>query len=489
MNFITNKLLTKSKYVMGLECPVHLWMSIHEPSKIKEISVDGLRRRDEGIKVGKLAKQLFPNAIDIPEDFKLNILKTKELVFEKKPLFEPGFIYQNCYVRSDILEPVKNEWDLTEVKSSTEVKDVNIHDLSFQKFVLESNNLKIRKCHVIHLNKTYERKGELDIKKLFVKKDVTSEVNKAINDIDLRIEEMFNIMNSSKPLKPGILLKTLIKRDYHHCVDDGCLDLAENNVFRLYRGGKLSVELFENNVPNIKDIPIHVKLNDKQNIQRDSLLNNEPFVNKTKIKEFLNKLEYPLHFLDFETFSTGIPMFDNSKPYMQIPFQFSLHIIEKENSEPIHYYFLYSGTLDPRKEFISELKKNIKNKGSIIVWNASFETSLVLKKLLEIFPENKEWTEELLKRFVDLMVPFRDFDYYHPKQEGKCSLKVVLPALTGKDYEGLGIKSGGEASAEFMRMAYDNISLDEKKKIKENLLKYCELDTLAEVMILDKLRE
>lgn len=489
MNFITNKLLTKSRYVAGLECPVNLWMMIHEPLKIKQASSDNLRRRDEGIKIGELVKSLFQNSVNIPEDIKLNILKSKELINEKKTLFESGFIYRNCYARADILEPIENKWNLIEVKSSTEAKDIHIHDLSFQKFVFESNNIEIKNCYVLHLNNEYVRKGELDIKKLFKKTDVTSEVNKAMKDIDLRIEEMFKIMNSPKPLKPGILLKTLVKTNYHHCVDDGCLDLAENNVFRLNNGKKLSIELFENNILNIKDIPLHFKLNEKHKIQKACSLNNEPYVNKTKIKEFLNKLEYPLHFLDFESFNTAIPMFDDSKSYTQIPFQFSLHIVEKENSQPLHYYFLYSGNSDPRKEFISYLKKVIKDKGSIIVYNAPFESSLILKKLFEIYPENKEWTENVLKRFVDLMIPFRDFSYYHPKQEGSYSLKAVLPSIANLSYDKLQIKSGSDASAEFMKMAYSDIPLNEKNKIREDLLKYCEMDTLAEFMIIKKLKD
>ncbi len=486
---ISNQLLTKSKYLIGLECPKYLWLVFNDSAQIKKVETEQLRLFEEGKKVGELAKKLFPDGIDLPTDFKENIVKTKEALNKGKCLFEAGFFFKNCFSRADILEPVENEWDIIEVKSGTDVKDIHIHDLSFQKFIYESNGLKIRKCFILHLNNEYVRKGDLEIQKLFVKKDVTFEVNKEIRFIDERIEEMFKIINSDKQSqKAGLFLKESFKKGYHDCINDGCIELPENNVFCLYRGGKLSCELFENNIIHIKDIPIHVKLNGKQQIQKDCEIKKEVFIDKNKIKDFLKELKYPLHFMDFETFNPAIPMFDNTKPYSQIPFQFSLHIVEKEKSEPIHHYFLYEGDSDPRKDFIFELKKAILEAGTIIVYNQPFEIS-VLKNLAELYPENKNWTDEIQKRIIDLLIPFREFSYYNPNQQGSASIKDVLPALTGKNYEGLEIKKGGTASAEFMKMAYEECPEKEKAKIKENLLNYCKMDTWGEILIITELKK
>src|SRR3990167_5087795 len=484
-----NPILTKSKYILGLECPKHLWITFNQPEKIRKVTLAEEFKFSEGDKVGQLAKTLFSGGIDLPaENYSENLQQTKEAMKKGKPLFEAGFTFENCFSRADILVPVGKEWDIIEVKSGTEVKDINVHDVSFQKYVYESNGLKIRKCFLMHLNKEYFRKGKLDAKKLLVKEDITSQVN-AVKDIKERIDKMFEIISSDKPPKAGLLIDKMIKEGHHDCFTENCIDdLPENHVFCLYRGNKLACELFENGIIHLKDIPQHVKLNGKQNIQRECEMKKKVYVDKEGIKQFLATLKYPVYYLDFETFSTAIPMFDGLKSYSQVPFQFSLHIAKKEDSKPEHHAFMYGGNGDPREDFTNALKKVIGENGTVLVYNQSFEIGR-LKELAEHFPEHKEWIENVLKRIVDLLVPFREFSYYNPKQQGSASIKEVLPAITGKSYKGMEIDDGGTASAEFFKMAYENCSNEEKKKIRDNLLKYCELDTLAEVMIVEKLRE
>jgi len=480
-----NLVLTKSKYILGLECPRHLWITFNQPEKIRKVTLAEEFKFSEGDKVGQLAKTLFSNGIDLPaENYSENLQQTKEAMKKDKPLFEAGFAFENCFSRADILVPVGKEWDIIEVKSGTEVKDINVHDVSFQKYVYESNGLKIRKCFLMHLNKEYFRKGKLDAKKLLVKEDVTPQVNIAMKDIKERIDKMFEIISSNKPPKAGLLIDKMIKEGHHDCFTENCIDdLPENHVFCLYRGNKLACELFENGIMHIKDIPQHVKLNGKQNIQRECETKKKVYVDKEGIKKFLATLKYPVYYLDFETFSTAIPMFDGLKSYSQVPFQFSLHIAKKEGSKPEHHAFLYGGNGDPREDFVNALKKVIGEKGTVLVYNQSFEIGR-LKELAEHFPEHKEWIDNVLKRIVDLLVPFREFSYYNPKQQGSASIKDVLPAITGKSYKGMEIGDGGTASAEFYNMCYNN-----GKDVREALLKYCELDTLAEVMIVEKLRE
>src|SRR3989344_4371496 len=470
-----NPILTKSKYILGLECPRHLWITFNHPEKIRKVTLAEEFKFSEGDKVGQLAKTLFSDGIDLPvENYSENLQQTKGAMKKGRPLFEAGFAFENCFSRADIIE----------VKSGTKVKDINVHDVSFQKYVYEANGLKIIKCFLMHLNKEYFRKRKLDAKKLLVKEDVTSQVNLVMKDIKERIDKMFKIIKSDKPPKAGLLIDKMIKEGNHDCFTENCIDdLPENHVFCLYRGNKLACELFENGIMHIKDIPQHVKLNGKQNIQRECEVKKKVYIDKAGIKQFLATLKYPLYYLDLETFSTAIPMFNGLKSYSQVPFQFSLHIAKKEGSKPEHHAFLYDGNGDPREEFTIALKKVIGEKGTVLVYNQSFEIGR-LKELAEHFPEHKEWIDNVLKRIVDLLVPFREFSYYNPKQQGSASIKDVLPAITGKSYKGMEIGDGGTASVEFYNMCYNN-----GKDVRENLLKYCELDTLAEVMIVEKLRE
>ena len=248
-----NPILTKSKYILGLECPRHLWITFNQPEKIRKVTLAEEFKFSEGDKVGQLAKTLFSDGIDLPaENYSENLQQTKEAMKKGKPLFEAGFTFENCFSRADILVPAGKEWDIIEVKSGTEVKDINVHDVSFQKYVYESNGLKIRKCFLMHLNKEYFRKGKLDAKKLLVKEDITSQVN-AVKDIKERIDKMFEIISSDKPPKAGLLIDKMIKEGHHDCFTENCIDdLPENHVFCLYRGNKLACELFENGIMHIK---------------------------------------------------------------------------------------------------------------------------------------------------------------------------------------------------------------------------------------------
>ncbi len=482
------RILTKSNYLSGLECPKYLWMIFNQPEKKRRMTMAEEYKLKEGQIVGEFAKQLFPDGVNIPiVDHTETLKKTKEFMKKKRVLFEAGFQAKNCFSRVDVLVPVGDAWDLIEVKSSKRLKDINIHDVAFQKYMIEASRVKIRKCFLMHLSNEYVRKGELEVEKLYMKEDITAEVESILAETERRIGNMFTTVSAKQIPKAGIFLPKVIKDGVHNCCNDGCLDLPEKHVFCLYRGKKLATELYEKNIKQLKEIPEDCKLTDKQKIQRESEIKGKTHINKEKLREFLGTLQYPIYYLDFETFTKAIPMFDGLKPHAQVPFQFSLHVVGKAEKEPEHFGFLYDGDSDPRKEFLFELQKVLGEKGSIVVYNKSFEIAR-LKELAEHFPEHTEWNNAVLKRIIDLLVPFRAFSYYDPKQRGSASIKSVFPAVTGKSYEGMEIRDGFRASIEFLRMTYEGCEEEEKRKIRENLLKYCELDTLAQVEIVNELK-
>jgi hypothetical protein len=489
MLFNYMKVLTKSDYLIGLECPRFLWNKQHHPEKIRKSTIAEQFRFDDGLKVGIEAQKLFSEGIDLSKyNYKENIKKTKDALNENKPIFEAGFEFNNCFSRADILVPNEGGWDIIEVKAATKIKDINIHDISFQRYIYEGNGLKIKKCYILHLNKEYYRKGDLNIKELYKKEDVTKESYELLKNIEKSIKEVFAFLSLTSPPKSGFTIKSVIKEGHHDCKIENCLELPENHVFCLYRGGKLSCELYDNGIELIKDIPNTTKLNFKQSVQRECEKTGKVHINKEEIKKFFNKLEYPIYCLDFETFSTAIPLFYGTKAYSQIPFQYSLHVQEKEESKAKHYEFLYEGNSDPRKEFMDSLHKVLGEKGTIVVYNQSFEINR-LKELGENFPEYKKWVESIPSRTVDLLVLFREFSYYNPKQQGSASIKKVLPALTGKTYNGMTISDGGSASVEFFNTHYTKAPKEKIKQVREDLLKYCGLDTEAEIMIIDRLKE
>ena len=486
------KILTKSKYINGLQCPRLLWISVNAKDRLPEVDEAKQKLFDEGHIVGEFAKKLFLEGIDIEdEDFSKNLEETKKLLKENKPLFEPAFLVDRIYSRADILEPTKDGWNIVEVKSSTEVKDVNIQDVAFQKYVYEKAGMKINKCFLLHINNQYVRQGEINPSELFVKEDISINVAEEIKLVPERVKEMLGIIDSKEPI---IKISDSCSKPYECPLKEECWSFLpkENSVFDLYRGGKKSWELFEKRILAIKDIPDSFELGDKQQIQLKCEKTGKVHINEKKIKEFLDKLKYPLYFLDFETYQTAIPLYNRLKPYQQIPFQFSVHKIDSKGKKA-HYSFISSGKKDPRKKFINAIKRKLGTKGSVIVYNQVFEQSR-LKEIGEFFPLEKEVVGKIIERMTDLLIPFRNFDYYDRKQEGSASIKYVLPAMTNMTYKGMEIANGGQASIRYAYITHGDIKgnkakKEEIKKVREDLKKYCGLDTEAMILILEKLME
>jgi len=478
-------LLTKSRYTLGLQCLHHLWIKVNQKEKVLAFSDSAKAIIDQGNLVGELAKKLYPEGIDIPtDDFNDNIVQSETYIKQRQVLFEPGIMIDNLYSRLDILIPVgDDEWDILEVKASSSVKELNVHDVAFQRYCCLKSNMKIRKCFLVHLNKDFVKDGDIDVEKLFVKTDITEAVQIASKDIKKRVDNMKEVMSAKEapPVNPEKFCK-----GYHDCFIEGCWDLPEHNVFELIRSGAKGIKLFNDGVLLIKDIPDKFKLSAKQQIQKDAVVSNKTNINVDEIKDFLGTLEYPLYYLDFETFNTAIPMFDGTKPYSQIPFQYSLHI-QQEDGSISHHSFLAS-TKDPREDFVKSLKEVLGNSGSIVVYNEGFDKNRIIE-LATQFPDFKEWSEGVLSRVVDLIVPFRNLSYYNPSQRGGASIKKILPAITGKGYDDLAINNGGTASSEYFRVTFGEATDKDKAKVRKDLEEYCTLDTEGMVWIIDELRK
>jgi len=278
-----------------------------------------------------------------------------------------------------------------------------------------------------------------------------------------------------------------------HCNDpydcpliDKCWSfLPERNVFLLYRNKKLPLALIKDGILELVKIPDDHELNEKNQIQVYCEKTGKPHIDQDKINDFLDTIQYPAYYMDFETFASAIPVFDDSRPYQQIPFQFSVHVVREKGTRPEHYSFLADGPNDPRPEFMARLKQIMGTKGSIIAYNASFEIGR-LKECALVLPKYKKWVESIEKRILDLLQPFRAFAYYHPKQNGSCSIKKVLPVLTGKSYDDMEIGDGGTASAEYFRVTFTEDNKD-RNNVRQFLEEYCGLDTMGMVDIVEQL--
>jgi hypothetical protein len=468
---------SKSKYLQGLQCHKLLWHAIHAKNLIPVPDESAKALFDQGAEVGSLARALFPTDIEIgPASLQTRLEATRQALGLRRPIFEAAFTAHGAYAQVDILEPVDDgKWDIIEVKSSTGVDGVHLADVAFQYFVLTSAGTPVHRCWIMVVNNQYVRMGAVDPNQLFTKIDVTDVVLARSGAGGVRLAEMIAAANS--PLAPDIQIGPHCDTPYPCPLHDHCWSfLPEGNVTELYRGKAKGFEFLRNGIMRLAEIPGDDGLTENQMIQRQAALTGVAHVDRTAIAAFLDRLEYPLHFLDFESFATAIPLIDNARPYQQIVFQFSLHVVDTNGSDPRHDSFLAEGRGDPRQEFISQLRTVVGETGSIIVYNASFEVGR-LRECCELMPELNAWVAAVETRIVDLLEPFRSFAYYHPSQSGSASIKTVLPALTGSGYQGLQIQDGGAATREYLRVTWGDVGENERQRVRQHLEHYCNLDT------------
>jgi len=492
--------ISKSRYVSGVQCEKKLYYDLFRKDLKLPISEQQQELFSSGHFIGHLAQQLYPNGKDAtPEnysDFSHSFESTKQWINDGvETIYEAAFFYDDVMAALDILHHQNGERWAIEVKSSKDVKDYHITDASLQYWVMSNVGFKPDKFFLMHVNNKFIKNGIIDPKDFLTLKDITDRVIAKQDEVIQNVIRLKNVVNN-KENEPEVKISNHCSApfscDYmHHCWKH----VPENSVFNLpYAKGK-AWEFYEKGILELSSIPDEINLSHRQKLQVEGIKHGSSYVDKAAIKEFISAWTYPLYFFDFETVFPLIPVLDGTTPMQQVPFQYSLHIKSDYNSEMIHHEFLavpssfQSGsTLNPRKALIEQLKTDFGPSGSIVAYNASFEKD-VLRKLAITFPEDKEFLDGLINRFVDLLVPFRKAWYYKPEMGNSASIKSVLPAIAPKfSYKDLKISNGGLASNTFLSMILNKFEGDEADT-RKNLLAYCERDTLGMVVIWKHLME
>lgn len=486
--------LSKSKYVEGCTCLKMLWLELNRP-ELKEISEQTKEIFETGNMIGDLAMSLFgefKEAHSVFEDGSLDLQtmceQTSRFIEEGiENICEASFIYDNMYCAVDILKKTSQGYDIYEVKSSTHVKDVHLIDVSFQKYILEQCGIKVNNCYVVTIDSSYVRVGELDLSRLFKINDVTKDIEKHFSEVENNIKNIRSKVDTQKEVETPISKNCM--KPYKCTFMNYCFkDFPHPNVLDLYLY-RNSFGLIEKGITSFDDVKkANIGLTKIQKLQVEEP---ELYIEKEGLKQFLNKITYPIYYLDFETMNPIIPPYDYTKPFQQIPFQYSLHIKKSENSEIIHKEFLGDGENDPMYELAKQLVNDIKADGVIIAYNKSFEESRI-KELAELFPDLREQLLRLSNNFIDLIEPFTKGYVYKKEMGGSFSIKSVLPAFFKNDdelnYKKLPVvHNGSEAKNIYPKLS--TMSREECNKVRKGLLMYCNLDTYAMVRIHEKLLE
>ena len=479
--------LPKSQYIKGKQCAKALWYHYHRKDLLPEKDDKTEARFETGREVGELARQFFPGGklVDSkPWEIEQSLQLTQELirqgvtvVYEAAALAPDG-----AYARADIL--VKTDtgaWNLIEVKSSASIKDYHLDDASVQYHTFTQAGYKIDRCLILHINNSYVRQGVLDLSALFTQVDVTDRVHAQQPAIPALVASLRALTAQSQEPQIGIgpQCSSPFDCDYrHHCWKD----VPEYSIFDVLTAKKAFELAAATGSYQVKDIPAASIPKGAKAIDLRSYLDNTTYTDKAKLQEFLAPLQYPLYYLDFETLGPAIPMYDGTRPYQPVPFQFSLHVEHAADKLESKGYLHWQQT-DPREEFVEQLLKQCGTAGPIIVYNKVFEAGCITA-LAEFFPQHAAALLALNERMVDLLVPFKQRWLYHPKQNGSASIKSVLPAFTGKSYEELDIAEGSAASEQYMAFMLGKLSNGEKEKLYSDLIAYCEMDTHAMVELM-----
>ena len=490
-NLTTAKSLSKSDYIKGLQCPKALWFSNF--CKDLKLPIDEKTQSlfDAGNEINDLARKCFAEgkkAADGYFDIEKSVHLTKELINQgNQIIFEATAIIEadGSHARIDILRKseVSGKWNLIEVKGSTSAKDYHIDDMSFQYHVFSKAGYDIDKCLLMLVDNSYILQGEIDPHKFFKFEDISKQVLENQGEVDSCKSNLLKVLKGAE--EPGIKIGDKCFKpfdcDYqHHCWKE----IPEYSIFNIYQNKKAEEIAVQIGSYDIKNISQHLFPSGAKAIDIECYQENKTHVQKDKIKNWLKKLQYPLYFLDYETIMPAIPIFDGTRPYQQIPFQFSLHIQEAENCELRHFEYLHKEKSDPRKEFARKLIEACGNSGSVVVYNQSFEKSRNTE-LAKDFPEYAANLEAINDRVIDLMEPFKNRLIYSPKQQSSYSIKYALPAFTDLNYDEMEIANGSEAMNAYLNFIQGKLADEEKLMV--DLSNYCKLDTFAMTELLKSL--
>ena len=484
--------LSKSRFLSGLQCAKRLWTEIHARQDLPTVDVATQARFAEGHAVGYLARELFPDGLEVgpgERRWDLVVPETQQKLAQRRPLYEAAFRYGAAACRVDLLVPVaKNHWDVLEVKSSTGVKNVHLSDLAFQAHVIEGTGLPVRDYYVVHLDTRYERDGELEIRALFHVERATEAVRELSAGVREQLEAMQPIARSAE--RPVIQIGRHCHEPYSCPLTAACWSfLPPQNVFDLVGGREKAFDFLSQGVLELRDIPGHADLDRRQRIQLEVARSGRPHVDCEVLAQFLSAIQHPVYYFDIETVASAIPRFDRSRPYQQIPFLFSVHRVESPGAVARHYAYMFESGGDPRPDFLRAVRSSLGDKGSIVAYNAPFERRVLEESVDAALPELEGWVLGLGDRFVDLLTPFRSFAFHHADQRGSASLKAVVTPLTSMSYSDLEISDGESASREYLRVMSTDVSAIERARVLRHLEAYCSLDTLAMVAIVKRLEQ
>jgi len=460
-------MLSKTDFFTYLDAPMHLWAQAHNQLETVTLSPYEEYLIQQGQAVESLARQYIQEVI---------LAQNPHLRLEWQPSYDDG----RFNIRADALIWDENAkvYDLYEIKSSTSVNKDHENDLGFQVLLLETI-LPLRHAYLLHINKTYQHGHNLDLKSFFTVENLTNRVEERREEIaDLR-QAAWEVTQTAVPHPEFACTKPSTCPCPALCHPN----LPQNSIYNLPRIGKKAHTLREMGILAIDEIPPEFNLSPTQQIHQEAVRKGQVIIQTRAIQESLASLQYPLYFLDYETFNPAVPLFSGYRPYEHIVFQYSLFVVEELGAEPLHFDALFADGRDPTPLIVPDLLEHLGERGSVVVWNKSFEAGRN-EDLARHCPTYAERLLGINDRLYDLMLIFQNGLYVHPDFQGSASLKAVLPVVCPDlQYADLSIQDGQSAMLTWLQLHNDEFLLAERDRIIPEMKAYCKMDTFGMVAI------
>lgn len=223
-------LLSKSKYIRGLQCDRALWLDVHNP-RLARYTAEQMRRFDRGRDFEYSFKNQFPDAVDLSVELKRNVdaypERTAELLdhSDKVVLFEAGFLYDDVLVLADVVrQNPDGTLDVFEVKSGNTLSDTYKRDAALQHYVI-AHCREVRSFSIVHATAPSDKSDSSDN---FTIVDLTAELATTSDEIAAHIATMKQIvLATAEPDTPtGEHCLTPYACPYQHYCQSGVRQLA-----------------------------------------------------------------------------------------------------------------------------------------------------------------------------------------------------------------------------------------------------------------------
>lgn len=482
--------LSKSKIIAYRQCPKRLWLELHK-AELRDDSGSEMAFQI-GNQVGDVAHSIYDlegngELIDVSGLGHEQALARSAVLLEsgEVPVFEAGMAAGGALAYADVMLPDPQEgelaWKMIEVKSSTSVKDYHRDDIAVQAHIAANAGVRLSSISLAHIDNSFVYPGDGNYQGLLKENDLTEEAMSRSGEVKEWIDgaQAVAVLADEPEVATGPHCNSPFPCGFaDYCNRDKVSPAFPlSSLPRRHASRRERIEAAGHE--DLRDVPDDF-LGAIQNRVKQCSITGETYFDAAGAAADLAPYGFPAYFLDFETAMFAVPIWKGTRPYQQLPFQFSLHILA-ESGDLQHHGFLDLSGDDPSHACAQSLVDLCGEQGPVFAYSAGFECR-VMRELAARFPEFAPALDSIMERVVDLL-PIARNRYYHPSQHGSWSIKAVLPALCPDlSYDALdGVQDGNMAQTAYQEGISPETALERKQEIDRQLLDYCKLDTFAMV--------